>query len=145
MPRQKDRNKTHRTMKEEDIIRQHDTGRNPFAVPEGYFRDFDERLMQRLAELSDGVATESGGAAASSGPRGKVVVMPVRRWMRYAAAIAVAALCIGGGTYLYNRGTAAEPEADAAELLLSDDNIDEILDYEMLNNNQIAYYLTEAY
>lgn len=121
-------------MTEENIIRQMDSGRRPFTTPDGYFDGLTERIMQRLPERQ------------GQPVRAKVVPLnPVRRFMRYAAAIAVAVACIGGGTLLYNRLDTMDLTADASEYLFDDDNINDMLDYEMLDNNQIAYYLTEAY
>ena len=124
-------------IQEENFIRQHDSGSNPFRTPEGYFENFTDRLMERIAEEA---------------PKPEVVVkaqvLPLwKRTMRYAAAVAVAALCVGGGTFLYNRLQAPEQllTNDALEYAWDDEELDDVLDYELVDNNQIAYYLTEAY
>lgn len=126
-------------IQEENIIKQHDSGSNPFRTPEGYFENFTDRLMARIAEEAP-VQQETVKA--------RVVAIPLwRRAMRYAAAVAVAALCVGGGTLLYNRLQAPEQllTNDAVEYAWDDEELDEVLDYEMVDNSQIAYYLTEAY
>ena len=125
-------------MTEENIIRAHDSGRRPFTTPEGYFESFTERLMSRLPEKD---------AAQPATPlRAKHVgLSPMRRLMRYAAAVIIAAGCIGGGMYILDRNSQAPTVATLADDMVTEDNIDDILDYEMLSNNQIAYYLTEAY
>lgn len=121
-------------MKEEDIIRQHDSGRRPFTVPENYFEQFTDRLMERLPEKE-------------AAP--KVVRLPLtKRLMHYAAAAVLAGCVLGVGTYFYRQSA-----SEAQELLsqgetmdfYGDEDIDDVIDYEMLNNQQIAYYLTEAY
>lgn len=121
-------------MKEEDIIRKHDTGRNPFRTPDGYFDHFTERLMRQLPPLEEVSAAKP------------VRISLVRRIRRYAAAAVVAGLCIGVGAYLLRQPSSANDPLLASESeLYSNDYIDEALDYEMVDNNQIAYYLTEAY
>ena len=126
-------------IQEENIIRQHDSGRNPFRTPDGYFENFTDRMMARIAE-----------EAPRQTEPAKVKVVELRPWrtmMRYAAAILVAAFCIGGGTLLFNRLQTPEQllDNDAMELAWDDDDLDDVLDYELVDNSQIAYYLTEAY
>ena len=122
-------------MNPEHIIKEHDSGRRPFTTPDGYFESFTQRLMQRLPEQTHGQKETP-----------VVTLRPARRMLQYAAAVAVAVICVGGGLYLYNRQDTQTAMNVAAEDMLDDDgNIEEILDYEMLSNNQIAYYLTEAY
>lgn len=134
-------------MKEEDIIRQHDTGTNPFRTPEGYFENFSSRLMERMER--EGVMRTT---TQESSTTAKVVKMnPFKRIVRYAAAAVVAGICIGAGTYLYTHRTAPDQliTGEPFEMAFSDETLDDALDYEMeyglVDNNQIAYYLTEAY
>lgn len=136
-------------MKEEDLIRHYDTGSNPFKTPDGYFEGFTSRLMERMERegLTGTVQTTE-----QQETQAKVVKMnPFRRAVRYAAAAVVAGLCIGTGTYLYSRHSPAEQmmAGDAMELLLSEETLEQAfdyeVDYEMVDNSQIAYYLTEAY
>lgn len=126
-------------IQEENIIRQHDGGRNPFRTPDGYFENFTERMMARIAEEAPKQAEPV-----------KVKVVELKPWrnaMRYAAAILVALFSIGGGTLLFNRLQTPDQllENDALELAWDDDDLDDVLDYELVDNSQIAYYLTEAY
>ena len=119
-------------MIEEDIIRKHDSGRNPFRTPEGYFENFTDRLMQRIAEEEKAHV--------------KVVPMkPRKRLMRWAVAAAIVGIFVVAGTYIYKHQSPLAPQTDFAEFAYNEDNLEDILDYEMLDNNQIAYYLTEAY
>ena len=134
-------------MLEEEIIRKHDTGVNPFKTPDGYFDSFTSRLMERM-EREGLIETP----AKPQQTEAKVVKMnPFRRAMRYAAAAVVAGVCIGTGTYLYtHKDTAGQTlGGEGIEIAMSDEALDDALDYEMdyeiLNNSQIAYYLTEAY
>ena len=124
-------------MKEEEIISKHTAGANPFRTPDGYFDSFNERLMQRIAQQ------------ASTEPRPNVVSLRRRRLKHfsYAAAAVLAGVCITAGTYLWTRQTATPEQMLSAQNTetVTDEYIDAALDYEMINNRQIAYYLTEAY
>lgn len=134
-------------MKEEEIIRHYDTGGNPFRTPDGYFEGFTSRLMERMER--EGLTTTP--AQMVEQPTAKVVKMnPIRRALRYAAAAVVAGICVGTGTYLYmNQSSTDQMMAGDAMELLSEETLEQAFDYEadyeMLDNNQIAYYLTEAY
>lgn len=131
-------------MKEEDIIRKHDSGRSPFKTPDGYFDNFTSQLMERM-EREGLLKTEEQPAEVKT----KVITMsPMHRALRYAAAAVVVGFCVATGTYLIQQQDGAEEQAltaDASDLLYSDEALDYELDYEMVNNQQIAYYLTEAY
>lgn len=107
---------------EEKRIREADGNRNPFRVPEGYFEQFDERLMAALPEIRTG--------------KSRTVRLIPRLW-RYAAAVLVVA---GMGAALY-LGTPGERTL-AAET--EEEFYNEELDYIMVGNMEIAEYLTEA-
>ncbi len=121
--------------------------RNPMRTPEGYFGSFTDRLMQRVQQQS----TLEQPALPASPSKFRITV---RRFMRYAAAVAVAAVCIGTSTYIYTHQpvptqdslvTSPQSIALATSDDYSDEYIDEALDYEYINNSELAYYLTEAY
>ena len=96
---------------------------NPFRVPEGYFESFNERLTARLPQRKPS----------------KVVSLRRNLW-RYAAALVVV---FGVGSALYwNRDIAyalSYNEETAQEQYFND-----ALDYAMVDNMEIAAYLTEA-
>lgn len=130
-------------MTEQELIKMK-LGRNPMLTPDGYFDSFTERLMQQLP-------AKPTPAVESAKPSMHIAV---RRFMRYAAAIVVAAFCIGAGTYIYTHQSVSTQDSIAAlstslanvgDEDLSDEYIDEALDYECINNSDLAYYLTEAY
>lgn len=137
------------TMKEEEIIRHYDTGGNPFRTPDGYFEGFTSRLMERMER--EGLTATPAQIPEQQKTTSKVVKMnPIRRALRYAAAAVLAGICVGTGTYLYMNQSSTDQmmAADAMELL-SEETLEQAFDYEadyeMLDNSQIAYYLTEAY
>ena len=124
---------------EEKIIRAHDSGRRPFTVPEGYFEGFTERMMARLA------AEDHLAERVEQQPH--VVKLPL--W-RYAAAVAAVALCVGGAWLYTTRNSSGDSAQMAAQMEMSaldysEEDINAILDYELVDNQHIAYYLTEAY
>ena len=112
--------------KEEMNIQELVGRRNPFRVPEGYFEEFNERLMNRLPQ---------------SEQKGKIVRLLPRLW-HYAAAIVVV---VGlASVVLWNNRpsvttTLAEHKNAAVEPYYDDE-----LDYIMVGNTEIAVYLTEA-
>ena len=129
-------------IKEEEIIRQHDSGHLPFTTPEGYFDSFTSRLMERMEH--EGLLEQPAEKSVVK-PAKVIRLNPLQRLMRYAAAAVVAGVCVVAGTYLYNHEMSQSQGTELADYVLSDDEIDEMLDYEVVNNSQIAYYLTEAY
>ena len=128
-------------MKEEEIIRKHMKESNPFRTPDGYFDSFNSRLMQRIAAQTPESKPESKPTKVVS------IRRSTTRYFRYAAAAVIAGVCITAGTYLWNKDSATTRQTAAVANIdnANEDYIDAALDYEMINNNQIAYYLTEAY
>ncbi|MBO4905953.1 MAG: hypothetical protein J5486_02815 [Bacteroidaceae bacterium] len=112
---------------------------NPLLTPEGYFDSFTDKLMQKLPEQQKD----------AEAPR-----FTIRHFFRYAAAAVVTAVCIGTGSYIYTRQSLPAQDslslttsalAQADDEAVSDDYLDQAIDYELINNEDLAYYLTEAY
>ncbi|MCR5820670.1 MAG: hypothetical protein K6F94_06985 [Bacteroidaceae bacterium] len=128
---------------------QHKNSR-PFRTPDGYFDDFTSRMMARIATEGQARAEEhTGGQICASEHNGHIRPLfgNARRFTRYAVAATLAGLVFGTGAYLLSRQT---QDVDAILTAAQEENIDEkyindALDYEMVNNQEIAYYLTEAY
>lgn len=139
-------NTTNDITAEEARIPRYTAEENPFRTPEGYFENFTGRMMERIRQES---AQDKGMAA---GGRARTVELrPRRRWLRYSAAAAIAGICIAASTYIYNT-RAIDGLLATTELhddYFTDETLDDALDYEMdcgiVDNSQIAYYLTEAY
>lgn len=130
-------------LQEEIFIREHDTGRRPFTVPDGYFEGFTERMMTRLSA--------QGNLSSVAEQTPNIVRIPLwKKVMRYAAIVAVVVVGIGGLVYMNNTSKdtpnqlAAQSEQESS-FELTDETINDILDYEQVDNQQIAYYLTVAY
>lgn len=111
--------------KEETRIHELEGQQNPFRVPEGYFENFNERLLARLPQQQQ--------------PRKVVRLMP-RVW-RYAAAIVVV---LGVGSALYFNHKTTTPSYAYNEEAAQEEYYNQVLDYAMVDNMEIAAYLTEA-
>ena len=122
--------------------------RNPFRVPDGYFDQLTQQVMQQLPEREETVAKQ---LSISSQPRARKVQM--RPWL-YAAACSVLALAMGVSYYfMQSQATstdatpmaAAAPAAPATYTTSDNSYIDEVADYVMLDNTEIYACLTENY
>lgn len=92
-------------------------GANPYRTPEGYFDALPGQVMHRLKARQR------------------------RRLMTRWAVAAVMAGCVAtAGFTLLTRGTQDEQRIELARTQY----IDDALDYSMIDNTEIAYYLTEA-
>ena len=107
-------------------------GKNPFRVPKGYFDTLPQRVMERIKE------------------EGQAEQPKRRRKSRFFIRLTAAAVLTGffslTGLMIYEQShpltssQAPTALASAQEMEFTD----ELLDYAMLDNNDIEYYLTEA-
>ena len=122
---------------EEKYIREKMGTRNPFTVPDGYFEQLSQQIIDRLpAEV--GEAPVSALSPVSPSPRPAIV-----RYLRpllYAAA-ACAVLAIAVGTFYRNAATADTEQLVAhqqeAVTTYSDTYLEDMADYAMLDNEDI--------
>ena len=109
-------------------------GKNPFRVPEGYFDTLPQRVMERIKE--DGQAGQPKRRRKS------------RFFIRLTAAAVLTGFFSLAGLMMYEQShpltpyqeTASIASASASEIEYGD----ELLDYAMLDNSDIEYYLTVA-
>ena len=122
--------------------------RNPFRVPEGYFEQLTERVMQQLPAREQPIGQP---LTHTSAPKAKKVQM--RPWL-YAAACSVLALAMGVSYYFLqsqSTSTDAAPMAAVAPAVsvtneASDNSyFEDAADYVMLDNTEIYAYLSENY
>ena len=123
--------------------------RNLFRVPEGYFEQLTEQVMNSLPDVE--VAKQEPIAPVEQ-HRAKSVSM--RPWL-YAAACSVLALAMGVSYYFMQSSAtstdavqmAAVSPAPAATYDAPDNSsyIDDAADYVMLDNTEIYAYLSENY
>ena len=125
--------------------------RNPFRVPEGYFEQLTEQVMQQLPDREPSVAKLLDMAQKPvSQPRARKVQM--RPWL-YAAACTALALMLGVSYYFMQSPATSTDTAPmaavtpATNVAPASDNsyIDEVADYVMLDNAEIYACLSENY
>jgi len=103
-------------MIEEKFIEERLGNGNPFRVPEHYFDEFPQRIKKRIAQQK----------------RRRLMI-------RWSIAAMMAGCIFGSALFLNNsRQQNASLEADNTQY------IEDALDYSMINNMEIATYLTEA-
>ena len=103
-------------MNEEKMIMDRFGNGNPFRVPENYFNEFPQRIMKRIERQRKR-----------------------RRIIRWSIA-AMLAGCVLSASFLQN-GIGQQNTPFEAE---NSQYIEDALDYSMINNMEIATYLTEA-
>lgn len=108
--------------------------RNAFRVPEGYFQTLPDRVMQNIARNA-------------SSPHGT----PIRRrksrlFIRLAAAAVLTGFFSLAGLNILLQTRHAQHAVDdtTTAVFCDDETSDELLDYVMLGNAEIEYYLTVA-
>ena len=107
--------------------------RNPFKVPEEYFNALPQRVMQRISQEEEA----------------HKMSLAKRRRNLFLVRICMAAAFTGvfalAGMLVFQRKVAIGSSADSfAQVMELDDYNDEALEYAMLDNNDIEYYLTVA-
>lgn len=119
-------------MKEDkDLLKKYGK-KNPFTVPEGYFQNFNERLMEQLLEK-------------------EVISEPeIRTWDRIKPWVYMAAMFVGlmftvrafvGEQRLQNAGIETETENYTE---IPDEYIDPIVNQTMMDDYELYQYLTDA-
>ena len=129
-------------MIEENKLRQHIGKNEPFKVPEGYFDSFAARLQTRIDQMPK-----------VEKPARRFQLVP-KAWFAAAASIVIVA-SVGLSVMVHNgKGRESDvPVAGQSELAsyteeygvaFSDEAyFNDELDYAMIDDNEIAYYLTE--
>jgi len=109
-----DRRKKKMTMDEEKILMERCGKANPFSTPQGYFETLPHQVMSRIRQRQQR-----------------------RRIWRWAIAAVMTGCIFTVGLMFQNRTT-------TDTLTAEDQYIEDMLDYSMMNNMDIAYYITEA-
>ena len=133
---------------EEKIIQEKIGTKNPFLVPDDYFEQFAERLMEKLPERE--VPTVLDGSPVEATAPAKEVQMKsstFRSKLRIYLAAACLCVAIFGISLYFNRSQqSAEQEpvtAAATTNSIDDEYMDEAADYFMLDNADIYACLSE--
>lgn len=117
-------------MKEEDEILRKCGKQNPFRVPEGYFEDFIPKMMEQLPNRKESLVPE------------KQVTWwdQVRPWFYMAAMFIIILLPI---RYVIKL-TDTEKVSAQADNEPTDEYIETLMDYSMMDDYTLYQYLTEA-
>lgn len=107
----------HSTEALEARLRQTIGSERPYTVPDGYFEALPQRVMERIRQQER--------------------IRRRRRMWRWAAAAVMTGVIAAGGLLLDGSSSADSYEAE-------NEYIEDALDYSMINNMDIAMYLTEA-
>ena len=111
-------------MNEEEYIRQKMGERNPFTVPEGYFDQLSQQIIDKLPPAEE------------AKPKPRAIERYLKPLLYAAACLAIAVM----GTAIYtNRHLATDQQqlAQQETVTYSDSYIDEAADYVMLDNAEI--------
>ncbi|MDO4171484.1 MAG: hypothetical protein Q4E63_07710 [Prevotellaceae bacterium] len=118
--------------KMEEILNKPYRDHGAYRVPEGYFDSLNRRVMDALPD------------GERQTPRG------LRLWLttkaRYAAAACIAAAAMLAGTAVYYAHDGAEQETVTAAIqqeTMTDDYVQECMDYAMVDGNDLYSYLSE--
>lgn len=125
-------------------------GHNPFQVPDGYFSTIHTRVMDRIKHLearqekteSDATMAENFQSSRFCHARKQGPML----WKRMAVAAMFTGLFSVIGTMLYRQplNTTSLPAEKNISAITDIEYSDELLDYAMLSNCDIEYYLTSA-
>lgn len=107
-------------------------GKNPFRIPQGYFHALPQRVMERIREEEQNKAHKHG--------RSRRLFMRLTAAAMLTGFFAITGLMIYEQSHPLTSSQAPTALASAQEMEFTD----ELLDYAMLDNNDIEYYLTEA-
>lgn len=108
---------------------------NPFSVPEGYFDNLAQRMIDNLpAHEVRMIPTEEKKKSRNR----------LFQWARYGAAAAVvAAVCMAGMHFINNEPTAqTQVAASTTASYSSDENIDAMADYIMADDQDLYAYIS---
>lgn len=127
-------------------------GHNPFSVPDGYFSSLQTRIMDRIRQDASSKEQREIPSTKSEVTSTHSILTHTKQgrqlWVRLTAAAAFTGLFSVLGTMLYRHHLDATPiTVDNGTSMSASTNIeynDELLDYAMLSNSDIACYLTSA-
>ena len=133
-------------LKEEKYLNEVMGRKNPFRVPEGYFDDFADRMMEMLPEKTPVVQLEPAQHTKPKKQRSALIVKLKQPWVWGAASTACAAVFCG---FMIMKGVHTNnytaPEQQTATVTTVDSYLDEAADYAMVDNQEIYACLTGDY
>lgn len=127
-------------MKEDSVLKEKIGTKNPFRTPEGYFDTFSERIMQQIFDENK----EKVSLHKRPVYRSKSLFMRIRPYLYLAA-------MLGGiffGLYIYNEAQSYTPAikpSNEISILVTDEYIDDLCDFAMVEEGAIYDYIVENY
>lgn len=118
---------------------------NPFQVPEGYFNNFPQRMMQRIHDQRQEEQNKTT-CHSQQNLRHSKITLNSRLIRRFGAAAAIVGIFFLTWTTISEHRQSDTP-APNTPLFATEQDLeatDELLDYTMLRNSDIEYYLTVA-
>lgn len=127
-------------------------GQNPFSTPDGYFSSLQTRIMDRIRQEDSTKKQREIPSIKSEATSTPSILTHTKQgrhlWVRLTAAAVFTGLFSVLGTMLYRHHLDATPiTVDNGTSMSASTNIeynDDLLDYAMLSNSDIACYLTSA-
>lgn len=136
----------------EKILQTSAQGRNPFCVPDGYFSSVYSRVMEKIKQEEN--TFKQAGTTVIQAETTSMTFVPANSgnnrplWIRLAIAAVFTGLFSVAGTMLYRQhlNSTALPSDNITSMsdITEIDYNDDLLDYAMLSNSDIACYLTSA-
>lgn len=116
-------------MNEKITTSENGSHRDPFVVPEGYFDSLEERVMQRIDTMPSSKRTSR--------------TLTFKQFMQWSAAACV--LVAAGLMYWqYSIQTSQIDDNTLISEISTDEEWEDAMEYALIDNEEIAYYLTEA-
>jgi len=112
---------------------------NPFRVPEGYFENLAESVMSKIPQDQDLPEEETTGANVVS-----LDPQPAKRRFHWIGWSAAAAACIAAAVFFTNlpqKQNLQTAQASTEETAYDDAYRQQVLEYAMVDNNDIYNYL----
>lgn len=118
---------------------------NPFQVPEGYFDNFPQRMMQRIQDQRQDELNKTT-CHSQQNLRHSKITLNSRLISLFGAAAAIVGIFFLTWTTVseYRQSDTPAPNTPLFATEQDLEATDELLDYTMLRNSDIEYYLTVA-
>ncbi|BEG99336.1 hypothetical protein [Bacteroides sedimenti] len=121
-------------MKVEDEIKRRCGNGNPFTVPEGYFENFKERIMEQLPEKEDKTFKKPH----------VTIWNRIRPWLYMTAVFAGILLGVRVMVNLTSSHKSSVAVNSTEKEMITDQDVDNLMDHSMMDDYSLYECLTEA-
>lgn len=121
-------------MKVEDEIKRRCGTGNPFTVPEGYFENFKERIMEQLPEKEDKTFKKPH----------VTIWNRIRPWLYMTAVFAGILLGVRVTVNLTSSHKSSVAVNSTEKEMITDQDVDNLMDHSMMDDYSLYECLTEA-